>query len=189
MYNYLHKWPKMLQRCYKSQTKHADRMILPSSSQKYLQRYLWVPESRETDCRKSRIFVIFFLSSSSSFSYKLLTSSYSLPTKAVIELLHTQNDIALVILAPFSPFVCKLAREAVLATPFWTRNKRSRFRRTTAHGWSAFVTTPSQMFWMYCGCKMNWAAALWVAVNFSRWASGPDNTRVPEVYLGAVLDW
>ena len=36
-------------------------------------------------------------------------------TKAVIELFHTQNDIAFAIVAPFSPFVCKLARVGVLA--------------------------------------------------------------------------
>ena len=29
--------------------------------------------------------------------------------KALIELLHAQNDIAFVVVAPFIPFVCKLA--------------------------------------------------------------------------------
>ena len=43
------------QRCYKPQTKHVDRVILPSSSQKYLWAYLWVPGSRETDRRKCQI--------------------------------------------------------------------------------------------------------------------------------------
>ena len=35
---------------------------------------------------------------------------------AVIELIHAQNDIAFVVVAPFTPFVCKLARVAVLAS-------------------------------------------------------------------------
>ena len=56
---------------------------------------------------KKSDFVIFFLSFFlSSFSYKTL-DQHSLQTKAVIEVLHTQNDIAFVIVAPFSPFVCK----------------------------------------------------------------------------------
>ena len=41
---------------------------------------------------------------------------HSLQTKADIELLHAQNDIAFVAAAPFSPFACKLARVAVLAS-------------------------------------------------------------------------
>jgi len=45
-----------------------------------------------------------------------LTSIYSLQTKAVIELLHAQNDIAFVVVAPFSPLVCKLERAAILAS-------------------------------------------------------------------------
>jgi len=45
-----------------------------------------------------------------------------LPTKAVIEKLDTQNDIAL---AHLSPFDCKLARVAILAG--WG-NKKLRFR-------------------------------------------------------------
>ena len=40
----------------------------------------------------------------------------TLQTKAVIELIHAQNDIAFIVVAPFSPFVCKLARVAVLAS-------------------------------------------------------------------------
>ena len=34
--------------------------------------------------------------------------------------------------------------------------------------WSAFVMTPSQMFWglsVYCGCKMNWVAASLVTLS------------------------
>ena len=62
---------------------------------------------------KKSEFVIFFLLSS--FSYKTL-DYHSLQTKAVIELLHVQNDIAFVTVAPFSPFVCKLARVVVLAS-------------------------------------------------------------------------
>ena len=46
---------------------------------------------------------------------KLLTS---MQTKAVIEPLHAQilNDIAFVVVSPFSPFGCKMARVAVLAS-------------------------------------------------------------------------
>ena len=47
---------------------------------------------------------------------RLGTRLHSLRTKALIELLHSQNDIAFVVAAPFSPFVCKLARVAVLAS-------------------------------------------------------------------------
>ena len=57
--------PNNGQRSYKPQTKHAERMILPRSLQKYSRTYLWVRGSWETDRRKSRI-------SSSSFSYKIL---------------------------------------------------------------------------------------------------------------------
>ena len=99
-------YPYNGQRSYKPQTKHADRMILPSSSQKHLQ------------------------------------------TKAVIELLHTQDNIAFVIVAHFSLFVCKLARvvvrlAAVLrgsnTTPFWaTKNPIPKFCTCTyfiVHWW------------------------------------------------------
>ena len=55
---------------YNPQTKHAERMILPSSSQLYSQTYLWVLGSWETDRRKSRI-------SSSSFFFLLSSSSSS----------------------------------------------------------------------------------------------------------------
>jgi len=50
-----------------------------------------------------------------------------LQTKAVNELLHAQNENAFVIVAPFSPpFVCKLARVAVLAntTPLRMSDKQ-----------------------------------------------------------------
>ena len=79
------------QRSYKPQTKHAERMILPGSSQKYLQMYLWVHGSWETDCRKSQISSSFFLISH---------AQHCLQTKAVIELLHAQNDMAFVIVTP-----------------------------------------------------------------------------------------
>ena len=57
------------QRSYKPQTKYAERMILPGSSQKYSRTYLWVRGSWGTDCRKRQISSssFFFLSS---FSYK-----------------------------------------------------------------------------------------------------------------------
>ena len=48
--------------------------------------------------------------------YRSLFRDGSLQTKALIEVLHAQNDIAFVVVAPFSPFVCKLARVAVLAS-------------------------------------------------------------------------
>jgi len=38
------------------------------------------------------------------------------PSLAKLTLLHTQNDIAFVVVAPFILFVCKLARVAVLAS-------------------------------------------------------------------------
>ena len=50
--------------------KHAERKILPSSSQKYSRMYLWICGSWETNCRKSRISSSFFLLSHT----KLLTS-------------------------------------------------------------------------------------------------------------------
>jgi len=55
------------QRSYKPQTKHAERMILLSSSQRHSRTYRWVRGSWETDRRKSRIssssffFFFFFL--------------------------------------------------------------------------------------------------------------------------------
>jgi len=42
-------------RSYKPRTKHAERMMLPGSSQKYSRTYLWVRERWETDRRKCRI--------------------------------------------------------------------------------------------------------------------------------------
>jgi len=58
--------------------------------------------------------LFFFLSPPKLYSYKNL-DQHSLPTKAVIELLHTQY-ITFVIVTPFSPFVSKLTRAAVLAS-------------------------------------------------------------------------
>ena len=58
-------YPKNGPRSYNPQTKHAERMILPSSSQIYSQTYLWVRGSWETDRPKGRI-------SSSSFFFLLL---------------------------------------------------------------------------------------------------------------------
>jgi len=55
--------PNSDQRSYKPKTKHAERLILPSSSQIYSRTYLWVRGGWETDRRKSRI------SSSSSFFF------------------------------------------------------------------------------------------------------------------------
>jgi len=54
------------QRSYKSQTKHAERMILPGSSQKHLRTYLWLCGAEKQTAEK----VGFRLSSS--FLYKTL---------------------------------------------------------------------------------------------------------------------
>jgi len=56
------------QRNYKPQTKHAERMILPGSSQKYSQHTLEYAGAEKQTAEKSD-FVIFLLSS---FSYKNL---------------------------------------------------------------------------------------------------------------------
>jgi len=94
------------QRSYKLHTKHADRMILPNSSQKTLSAQEW----RNRQLKKSD-FVIFFLLLSHT---KLLTSiAYKL--KQLLSYF-TQNNIAFIVVAPFSLFVCKLARVAVLAS-------------------------------------------------------------------------
>ena len=122
--------PDSCQRSYKPQTKHAERMILPSSSPKHSWTYRWVRGSWETDRRKSRIWSSsFFLSFF--FSYKLLTSiAYKL--KHLLSYFTHRDDIAFVVVAPFSPFICKLARVADLAncdsakfdtTPFWATHK------------------------------------------------------------------
>jgi len=65
-------YPDNGQRNYKPQTKHAERMILPSSSQKHSRTYRWICGSWETDRRKvgfrhllSFFFLSFFLLSSS----------------------------------------------------------------------------------------------------------------------------
>jgi len=50
------------QRSYKPQTKHAERMILPSSSQKHSWTYLWVHGSWETDRFCHLSFSFFLLS-------------------------------------------------------------------------------------------------------------------------------
>ena len=63
-----------VQRSYKPQTKHAERMILLSSSQIYSQTYLWVRGSWETDRRNSWISSSSFFLLLSSSHTKLLTS-------------------------------------------------------------------------------------------------------------------
>jgi len=75
-------------------TKHADRMILPSSSQKYSWMYLRVCRSRESNHYRSPI--------SSSFFFlllphtKLLTSIFY-QLKQVIELLDALNNITFMV--------------------------------------------------------------------------------------------
>ena len=112
--------PKKLQ----AQTKHADRIILPSSSQKYLRMYFeYVGTEKQTN-EKRRI----SSSSFSSFPYQTL-DQHSFQTKAVIELLHAQNDITFIVVAPFSPFVFKLARVVVLASFSSSHNTISSSKR------------------------------------------------------------
>ena len=68
---------------------------------------------------KSRISSSFF------FLIQNLTSIAD-KLKQLLSLVHTQNDIAFVVVAHFTPFVCKLARVAVLAScgsaKFWQRH-------------------------------------------------------------------
>ena len=61
--------------------------------------------TRELRNRPSDFIAAFFLSFFLLSRTKLLTS-IAYKTKAVIELIHTQNGIAFVVVAPFSPFVC-----------------------------------------------------------------------------------
>jgi len=119
-------------------------MILPGGSQKILANVpLSIRELRNTPPKKSDfifvvvVFLSFFLSSFLPSHTKLLTS-IAYKTKAVIELIYTQNDIAFVIVAPFSPFVCNWQEwwfwlATVLRSsntmPFLATHKRSRFRR------------------------------------------------------------
>jgi len=67
---------------YKPQNKHVDRRMFPSGSKKYLQRYLTVCRSQETNSWRSQMLSSFFLMQTS-----------RLPTKAVIELLCRHNDV------------------------------------------------------------------------------------------------
>jgi len=45
----------------------------------------------------------------------VITFLWTSVAKAVIELIHAQNNIAFIIVAPVTLFVCKLAKVAVLA--------------------------------------------------------------------------
>ena len=141
-------------RSYKPQTKHAERIILPSSSQVYSQIYLWVQRSWET--RRKNDFIIFLLS----FSHKTLDYR-SLQTKAVIELIHAQNDIAFVIVAPFSQFVCKLAScgsvkfqtDAILNNTQKVEVQTCAYCTCTVHMQSYFTTL--WLSWLHLRCLMN----------------------------------
>ena len=88
-------------------------MILPSSSQKHSQTYRWVRGSWETDRWKSRISSSFFFLSSS--HTKLLTSIACKLKHLLSYFTHRTISLSFIV-APFSPFVCKLARVAVLAS-------------------------------------------------------------------------
>ena len=91
------------QRNYKPQTKHADRMIRPSSSQKYECTFEFTGAEKET-AQKVR------------FCHWILSHAKLLTSTAVIELLHAQNDNAFIIVAHLSPLVCKLVRVVVWLT-------------------------------------------------------------------------
>ena len=127
------------------------------------------------DHRKSQIWILIRHILFSSFSHtKLPWLAYSLQIKAVIELLHTQNNIAFVIIAPFSLFVCKLARVVVFgyvaavlwcsnAMPFWATNK----------GWSLDVC--------YCTCAVHMQmhfTALWLWWLHSRCLPKPSQSDI-----------
>ena len=48
----------------------------------------------------------------------------------------------------------------LIVTTRSVRELHYKYKSFLLHLWSAFVMTPSQMFWglwVYCGCKMNWA--------------------------------
>ena len=95
----------------KPQTKYADRMILPSSSPKYSRTYLRVCGSKKQIHEKHRFRHLLL----SSFSYKTFVK-HSLPTKALLELIYIQNNIAFAIVLAMTSSVCKLVRVAVLAS-------------------------------------------------------------------------
>ena len=101
--------PDNCRRSYKPQTKHAERMLLPTSSQKNTrERTLSTRELRNRPPKKLDFIVIFFLLLSHT---KLLTSIVYKLYKAdiFIDLTHAQNNINFII-------VCKLATVVVLAT-------------------------------------------------------------------------
>ena len=96
---------------------------LQTPSQAYMQRERYCLAVHKNTCERifeyagaekqtadKSDFIIFFFLLSHTLDW------HSLQTKAVIELLHAQNDIVLIVVAPFSPFVCKLARMVVLAS-------------------------------------------------------------------------
>ena len=83
---------------HKPQTKRAERMILPSSSQKYSQHTFEYEGAEKQTAKKFG-----FHSSSLFLSHtKLLTI---IAYKLLSYILHTQNDIAFVVVAPFNPLV------------------------------------------------------------------------------------
>ena len=141
---------------YNPKTKKAEKMILPSSSQKYSRTNLWVHGSLERNGQKCRIWSssFFFLLLSHT---KLLTSIVYMQTKAVIELFHTQNDIAFVAFILLSAnwkewwLWLVVVLQTSKMTPFWATKKgqgsdvyllcirsshRICTRRTLLSGWS-----------------------------------------------------
>jgi len=76
------------QRSYKPQTKHADRLILPSSSQKYLRTYCTLEYAGAEKRTTKKVRFRQLLSSLFLFFFLIQTlDQHSLQTKAVIELL------------------------------------------------------------------------------------------------------
>jgi len=64
-----------------------------------------------------------------SFSYKTVDMK-SWPNIVVLQLLYAQDDISLTVVSLFSPFVCKLALEAVMASYMYGSVKLCHFEAT-----------------------------------------------------------
>jgi len=103
-----------------TQTKHADRMILPiTSPQNTLEHSIHsMQEPRKKKSLKKKIrFHHFAIILISSFFLKLLTSIANKLKQLAIELLYTRNDTTFIVVPFFSwPFVCKLARVVVFTS-------------------------------------------------------------------------
>jgi len=122
------------QSSYKPQTKHAQRMILPSSSQKHSRTYRWVRGSCERDRRKSRISSssFFFLSSFFLLSHTKLLTSIAYKLKQILSYF-THRTTSLSSQQPLSArlpanwqerrFWLAAVPRSCNTTPFWATNK------------------------------------------------------------------